>query len=245
MNKSEEIGELLKAVLEVMNAVKGIEKNLVVGTGKNTYKGVADKDVKIAIGEQMAESGLVILPLSVTPKISIAEWMGKNSYNEETRKQSVFTEVITSYLLAHAESGQWVEIAGYGQGEDSQDKGAGKATTYALKNTLLYSFLVATGTIDDTDKEHSDDKEQKPKTGKNPVPPVAKPQPPTGGVNNGKMTLYKFLEDGKTITTAWNKAVNVLATGKNTLEGLEKVLIISDELKDMLLKEVEAEKAKK
>ena len=44
--------------------------------------------------------------------------------------------VKTKYLLLH-ESGESLELAGYGHGIDSQDKGAGKATTYAMKNALL------------------------------------------------------------------------------------------------------------
>jgi len=54
------------------------------------------------------------------------------------------------------ESGESKEISGYGHGVDPQDKGAGKATTYALKYALLYTFLVPTGSIDDADKTHSD-----------------------------------------------------------------------------------------
>ena len=48
-------------------------------------------------------------------------------------KQSVFTDAHTKYLLLHT-SGESIELSGYGQGVDTQDKGAGKATTYALKN---------------------------------------------------------------------------------------------------------------
>ena len=46
---------------------------------------------------------------------------------------------------------------GYGHGVDSQDKSAGKATTYALKYALLYAFLVPTGKIDDADNTHSEE----------------------------------------------------------------------------------------
>ena len=67
------------------------------------------------------------------------------------RKKEIFTEVKTKYLLMH-ESGQSVELAGYGQGVDTMDKGAGKATTYALKYALLYLFMIPTGKIDDADK---------------------------------------------------------------------------------------------
>lgn len=69
-------------------------------------------------------------------------------------KQSVFTEAVTKYMLLHV-SGEYVELSGYGHGVDTQDKGAGKATTYAMKNTLLNIFLVPTGV--DTDDTHSDD----------------------------------------------------------------------------------------
>jgi hypothetical protein len=55
------------------------------------------------------------------------------------------------------ESGESVELAGYGHGVDPQDKGAGKATTYALKNCLLYTFLTPVGKIDDTETTHSND----------------------------------------------------------------------------------------
>ena len=57
-------------------------------------------------------------------------------------------------MLIH-ESGETLELCGYGHGIDSQDKSAGKATTYALKYCLLYTFLVPTGKIDDADTEHS------------------------------------------------------------------------------------------
>ena len=59
-------------------------------------------------------------------------------------------------MLVHAESGESIEFVGYGHGVDSQDKAAGKATTYALKNCLLYTFLTPVGKIDDTETTHSD-----------------------------------------------------------------------------------------
>jgi len=145
---------LAAAIIQVMNEVKNIEKNLNVGDGKSSYKGVADKDVKQKVGEAMAKAGLAILPIDIEPTIKIERWVEETNYGPKT-KQSVFTEVKTKYLLLH-ESGQTMEIVGYGHGVDSQDKSAGKATTYALKYALLYSFMVPTGTIDDADKEHSD-----------------------------------------------------------------------------------------
>jgi hypothetical protein len=146
---------LIKAVLSVMEDVKGIDKTMNVGTGNSSYKGVSDKEVKKVIGSSMKKHGLVILPIGIDPKTTIERWEESSQYGNKV-KQSVFTEIVTKYLLCH-ESGESIELTGYGHGTDSQDKTAGKATTYALKYTLLYTFLVPTGTIDDTDNNHPND----------------------------------------------------------------------------------------
>ena len=147
--------ELAKAIIAVMNEVAGIEKSLTVGTGNSSYKGVSDKDVKRIIGNAMAKNGLCILPLDVDSKTTINRWEEMDNYSKQMKtKQLVFDEVSTKYLLLHT-SGQNQVIAGHGHGVDSQDKSAGKATTYALKNALLYTFMIPTGDIDDTDKTHS------------------------------------------------------------------------------------------
>ena len=145
---------LAKAIIKVMQDVKGIEKSMTVGNGANTYKGVPDQEVKKIIGESMAKNGLCILPIETKSKTQVDRWEEvNNGYSK--MKQNVFTEVETKYLLLHT-SGESQIISGYGHGVDSQDKGAGKATTYALKYTLLYTFLVPTGKIDDADAIHSD-----------------------------------------------------------------------------------------
>lgn len=146
--------KITKAILQVMQKVEGIDKSMTVGSGRNSYKGVSDKDVRVKIGLAMRECGLCIVPIDISPKYDVERWEETNDYGTKT-KQSVFTEVVTKYLLLH-ESGESLEIAGYGHGVDSQDKGAGKATTYALKNALLATFLVPTG-VEDTDNTHSDD----------------------------------------------------------------------------------------
>jgi len=153
--KSESIKQITQAIISVMNEVKGIDKTMTIGSGPNAYKGVPDKEVKKAIGSAMSKHGLAILPISVVAKTSIERWSEETSYGPK-QKQSVFTEVNTDYLLTHL-SGEFITISGYGHGTDSQDKSAGKATTYALKYALLYTFLTPTGSIDDSDSTHSDE----------------------------------------------------------------------------------------
>lgn len=148
-----------QAILEVMKEVKNVEKTMNVGTGQSSYKGVSDKVVKEVLQPAMAKHGLSILPIAVEAKTTTERWEESSTYNNQPQvkqKQSTFTEVTTKYLLLHS-SGESIELAGYGHGVDSQDKGAGKATTYALKYALLYTFLIPTGKIDDADNEHSEE----------------------------------------------------------------------------------------
>lgn len=144
---------LAKAVIQVMKEVKGMEKNSKVGTGQSSYDGTKDQDVKEVFNDALQRNGLCILPVDIEESTQIDRWTDPQYGNQ---KQSVFTKVKVKYMLLH-ESGESIELAGYGHGVDAQDKGAGKATTYALKNCLLYSFLTPVGKIDDTDLKHSNE----------------------------------------------------------------------------------------
>lgn len=142
-----------QAIINVMTKVKGIDKSATIGTGSYSYKGVSDQVVKEILQPLMVENGLSILPVDVQAKTTTDRWV-----EGDKTKQSTFTEVTTKYMLLHT-SGESIELAGYGHGVDTQDKGAGKATTYALKYALLYTFLIPTGKIDDSDAEHSEETE--------------------------------------------------------------------------------------
>ena len=152
---------LAKAIISVMKEVKGMEKNSRIGSGNSAYDGTKDQDVKEIFNDAMAKHGLCILPIGIDESTKIDRWEEVDPWSKETpkamkTKQSVFTKVTTKYLLLH-ESGESQELAGYGHGIDPQDKGAGKSTTYALKNCLLYTFLTPVGKIDDTELTHSKD----------------------------------------------------------------------------------------
>jgi hypothetical protein len=146
--------QLAKAIIKVMAAVKGIEKNMTIGKGQNSYQGDKDKEVKLAFNEAMTKHGLCILPISIEPDTKVERWVEETQWGPR-QKQSIFCAVKTKYLLMH-ESGESIEICGYGHGIDPQDKAAGKAQTYALKNALLYTFMTPVGAIEDTDTTHSD-----------------------------------------------------------------------------------------
>jgi hypothetical protein len=150
-----DIINLAKAMLQVQAAVKGMEKNSRVGAGNSAYNGTKDQDVKEVFNEQFTKHGLLIMPIDIQETTTVDRWQETDNYGTKT-KQSVFTKATVKYLLVHAESGESIELVGYGHGVDSQDKAAGKATTYALKNCLLYTFLTPVGKIDDSETTHSE-----------------------------------------------------------------------------------------
>jgi hypothetical protein len=199
---------LAKAIIQVMKTVKSIDKGMTIGKGDYAYKGVADKDVKHAIGQAMQDNGLCLIPTSVDQTVQVDRWQ-EEEYGKLKQKQSVFTEVKTKYLLLH-ESGESIEVAGYGQGVDSQDKSAGKATTYALKYALLYLFMVPTGNIDDADKSHSNDVAAPPKK-------VAVKPTPTKDQFNGIVAYLKGTSDQK------EQATSALRRYSLTLEQTEQI----------------------
>ena len=146
--------EISKAIVNVMKSVRGMEKRSVVGSGRNSYSGTKDQDVKEVFNEEMSKEGLSMIPIDIEKECSIERWQ-QDYQGTPQMKQSVFTQVKVTFLLLHT-SGESIELKGYGQGVDPQDKGAGKAMTYAMKNCLLYTFMTPVGKIEDSDSTHSE-----------------------------------------------------------------------------------------
>ena len=140
-----------KALIKVQQTVQNLEKNSRVGRGFNAYDGTKMFDVMQAFNSAMSDNGLNILTIDVQDDIRIERWEDNGRI-----RQQIFCSVKTKYLLLHT-SGETLELCGYGHGIDSQDKASGKALTYALKNTLINTFLTPVGKIEDTDSTHSDD----------------------------------------------------------------------------------------
>ncbi len=206
---------LAKAVLQVMAEVKGMEKNSRVGSGGSAYDGTKDQDVKEIFNDALQRNGLCILPTDIQETTQIDRWEEIDQWSKAVpkaikQKQSVFTKVVTKYLLLH-ESGESQVLSGYGHGIDPQDKGAGKATTYALKNLLLYTFLTPVGKIDDTDLTHSNDVA---------TPQKAQPEPTTKPIDldrlnarlNACATIDELGKTFKAFSPIEQKATSVLAT---------------------------------
>jgi hypothetical protein len=152
---SDTIKQLTQAVTEVIVDVKTVDKSLEVGMNANSkYMAVSDADVKIKLGQSMANHGLALMPIDSEEECNVDSWFEETQYGKK-RKQQVFTKVKVYYLLSHV-SGEYITLVGRGHGIDSQDKSIGKALTYSEKYTMLHTFMVASGAIDDSDTTHSD-----------------------------------------------------------------------------------------
>lgn len=147
---------IAKAIIELRKEIIGLEKDMQVGSGNYGYKGVSDYEVKKLIKPLFDKYELVIIPADIKSKTRLSQWDETDYKGEVKRKQSIFTEAKVTYTLLHS-SGEMIQMVGYGHGVDAQDKGAGKATTYALKYALLYLGLIPTGKIDDADSTHSNE----------------------------------------------------------------------------------------
>jgi hypothetical protein len=109
----------------------------------NNYSYVTAADLAGAVGDILAELGVVIVPRLE----SIAYEPGAVGRSEVARA----AQVVMAYTFADVDSGDEITTRVAGQGLDAGDKAPYKAMTGALKYALLQSFLLATG--DDPEEE--------------------------------------------------------------------------------------------
>ncbi|AGR47496.1 hypothetical protein ABOUO_62 [Brevibacillus phage Abouo] len=134
-----------KKILAVMNDVSYLQKDDKVEFKTTKYKAISEEKVTSAVGKAMREHGLVIIPI-----------------HQEHIKMDQLTTVNVRYRIVDVDTGDSIEAVSSGTGVDTQDKGVGKAMTYAYKYLLLRTFAIPTG--EDPDKVSSAElDENKPK----------------------------------------------------------------------------------
>ena len=155
---------IYQRMLAATSEINKVAKNLKVGVGNNAYKAVAESDVLEAVKPVEEQFGIYSYPLSreiVNDEISVTttEYEGKKS-----EKSSYFMRVKTIYRFVNVDKpDEYIDIATYGDGIDSQDKAPGKAMTYGDKYALLKAYKIQTG----------EDPDAKPSKRKTVDPPTA------------------------------------------------------------------------
>jgi hypothetical protein len=110
---------------------------------RNNYSYVTAADLAGAVGDILAELGVVIIPRleSITYEPNLP---GRTEV-------ACAAQVVMAYTFTDVESSEEITTKVAGQGLDAGDKAPYKAMTGALKYALLQSFLLATG--DDPEEE--------------------------------------------------------------------------------------------
>jgi hypothetical protein len=110
---------------------------------RNNYSYVTAADLAGAVGDILAELGVVIVP-----RLESISYEPNQPGRPEVARAA---QVVMAYTFTDIDSGDEITTKVAGQGLDAGDKAPYKAMTGALKYALLQSFLLATG--DDPEDE--------------------------------------------------------------------------------------------
>ena len=209
-----------KNIFQRMSAItaelRTVAKNLTVPTGgKNTYKAVSERDILDAVKPIEEKHGVYSYPVSRTVlESNLLE--SENTYNGQTKKTTTFmTRIETVYRFVNVDKpSEYIETTTFAEGIDSQDKGSGKAMTYADKYALMKAYKISTG--DDPDQDASVEKEY---TKATPAQKPAKAPKPTGKQKTPREQLIaKLYEFGIDINAyAAEKGLNKDTTAETYL----------------------------
>lgn len=147
---------LYEKILSVMASVEYLKKDDFVETGAGKgYKALTDEKVLTAIRPALVSAGLIMLPIKVDQTRTDETVNAFDSKGRPIERINRVTSVKAVYRIINVENPQeFVDIESAGTGVDTQDKGVGKAMTYAKKYAILNSFLIPSG--EDTDQISSD-----------------------------------------------------------------------------------------
>lgn len=125
---------LMHKLVEITQAVERIPKN-----GHNNHQNydyALESDIKDVVRKEMANRNLMMIPNELSR--TTTQIPTKNG-----SQQLVTLEI--QFTVNDADSGEAIQMVGYGDGQDSGDKAVYKAKTGALKYALTSLFMIPTG----------------------------------------------------------------------------------------------------
>lgn len=134
---------IYEKISAIMQDVQYLTKDDQVKFGTTSYKALSEEKVTGIMRAELIKHKLVIYPIQ-----------------QSASRIGQITHVDVMYRLVNVENPQeYIDIASCGDGADSQDKGSGKAMTYAFKYMWLRAFALPTG--EDPDKISSAELDEK------------------------------------------------------------------------------------
>lgn len=130
-----------------------VAKNLTVSTGKNnTYKAVSERDIIDAVKPIEVKHGIYSFPCD---RQVIESQILESEYNGN-KKTTFFSRIRVTYRFVNVDKpDEFIDMVTFAEGIDAQDKGSGKAMTYADKYALMKAYKISTG--DDPDQNASEE----------------------------------------------------------------------------------------
>ena len=133
-----EARSLHRKLAQVMHEVGRIPKNGRAPKEMGGYKFVQVGDAADAIRAALAAQLITMIPTGV-------QVVGQVDRPTKSGGSMTTVDLIVTWTLTDAESGESIEIQSFGAGADGGDKYSGKASTSAMKYALLTGFLLSTG----------------------------------------------------------------------------------------------------
>ncbi|MFA6038412.1 MAG: ERF family protein [Legionellales bacterium] len=137
---------LHRKIIEVMRNVERLTKDKDVSMGgAGNYKAITEFKVTSVLRNELINYGITIVPIDIE--------MERTDYVNESGPKPAFTRITSmrvKYRITNADNpDDFIIASSAGQGSDSGDKGAGKASTYAAKILLIRLFNIPTGGDED------------------------------------------------------------------------------------------------
>jgi len=189
MNNSESVKNLTAKLVKVMAETKRVAKN-----GRNEfhkYDYVTESDVLEAVRDVLVKHNIFIYSSVIG-----------------TDKNQDMTSVVMEHTLVDSDSGEFMKVKSFGQGQDKGDKGGNKAVTASTKYFLMKNLLLPTG----------DDPEATDETGKSTGPKAVKLATNTLDTNNADNPIaapkkYGFSGKPKAIAATPTETVKLNVAG--------------------------------
>ena len=145
----------------ITSELQTVAKNLEVTTGKSSYKAVSERDILDAVKPIENKYGVYSYPVSREVLESnmlenVKEFTDKSGNTTVTKSTTFMSRIKTTYRFVNIDKPEeYIETVTFAEGIDSQDKGSGKAMTYADKYALMKGYKISTG--DDPDQNGSNE----------------------------------------------------------------------------------------
>lgn len=142
---------IFQRVAAITRELQTVAKNLEVTTGKSSYKAVSERDILDAVKPAENRYGVYSYPVSRDVLESnlletVKEFTDKSGNTTVTKSTTFMTRIKTVYRFVNVDKPEeFIETVTFAEGIDSQDKGSGKAMTYADKYALMKGYKISTG----------------------------------------------------------------------------------------------------